>query len=90
MQNNDQRRTLKNTTVIFITLILAVSILIFTDFSKNRTKVYDCRDAHWHPDIPIEVKKECAKLFYENWKKEQDERKNDPGVHENRRDILRT
>ena len=36
------------------------------------------------------VKKECAKLFYENWKKEQDERKNDPGVHENRRDILRT
>ena len=90
MQNNDQRRDIKNTIVIFITMALAVGILILSDFGKNRTVIYDCRDAHWHPDIPVEVKRECAKLFYDNWKKEQDERKNDPGVHENRRDILRT
>lgn len=90
MPNTDQRRDLKNTIVICITLTLAVVILILSDLGKNSTLIYDCRDAHWHPDIPIEVKKECAKLFYENWKKEQDERKNDPGVHENSRDILRT
>jgi hypothetical protein len=63
---------------------------MFSDFGKNRTKVYDCRDAHWHPDVPIAVKKECAKLFYEEWKRQQDERKNDPSIHENRSNIFRT
>ena len=62
--------------IIFVLLIAAfVLLLVFTDFGKNRTVVYDCRDAHWHPDIPVEVKKECAKLFYEEWKRKKEQEK---------------
>jgi hypothetical protein len=73
--------------IIFLVLA-CVLFLVFTDFG-NQGRYYDCRDAHWHPDYPVEVKKECAKLLYEYWK-EQNERKDDPGIHENRRNLLRT
>jgi hypothetical protein len=53
--------------------IVAIFILIFTNFSKSKTVVYDCRDAHWHPDIPIEVKKECGRMIYEEWKRRKEE-----------------
>jgi hypothetical protein len=76
--------------IAVVLLIISVYVLIYTDFGRNQTVIYDCRDAHWHPDVPIEVKQECAKLFYEEWKKQEDERKNDPGLHENSRGILRT
>ena len=36
-----------------------VLILINTDFGDSG-RYYDCRDAHWHPDIPVEVKQRCA------------------------------
>ncbi len=92
MQDNDQRKNLNIQYLIAITFaIIAATILVFTDFGKGRTVVYDCRDAHWHPDIPIDVKKECSKLLYEEWKKQQEnERKNDPGLHEGRKPILTT
>jgi len=76
--------------IAVVLLIISVYVLIYTDFGRNQTVVYDCRDAHWHPDVPIEVKQECAKLFYEEWKRQEDERKNDPSLHENRRGVLRT
>ena len=76
--------------IIAVLLIFSVYVLISTDFGRNTVVRYDCRDAHWHPDIPIEVKKECSKLFYEEWKKQEDERKNDKSIHENSRGILRT
>ena len=76
--------------IAVVLLIISVYVLIYTDFGRNQTVIYDCRDAHWHPDVPIEVKQECAKLFYEEWKRKEDERKNDPGLHENRRGFLRT
>jgi hypothetical protein len=76
--------------IAVVLLIISVYVLIYTDFGRNQTVIYDCRDAHWHPDVPIEVKQECAKLFYEEWKRQEDERKNDPGLHENRRGVLRT
>jgi hypothetical protein len=76
--------------IAVVLLIISVYVLIYTDFGRNQTVIYDCRDAHWHPDVPIEVKKECAKLFYEEWKRQEDERKNDPGIHENSRGFLRT
>lgn len=63
---------MKNIFIVSL-LFLCVFILFFTNFGKDNTVVYDCRDAHWHPDIPIEVKKECSKLFYEQWKKQQEE-----------------
>lgn len=53
--------------------VFAICILIFTNFGKSHTVVYDCRDAHWHPDIPIEVKQECNRLLYEEWKKRREE-----------------
>ena len=76
--------------IIVIAMVVAsIFILIFTDIGKHGTVVYDCRDAHWHPDVPVEVKKECSKIMLERWK-EQNERKNDQRIHENRRDVLRT
>ena len=30
--------------------------------------VYDCSMAEFHPDFPPQVKEECRKLRYENWK----------------------
>lgn len=60
---------------IFLVCILFASIFILTisDFGRHGTIVYDCRDAHWMPDIPIEVKKECAKLFKEEWERRRNE-----------------
>ena len=90
MQNNDQRRNLKSFVTITGITVVCIIFLVFSDFGKGRVKIYDCRDAHWHPDVPIEVKKECAKLLYEEWKRQRDERKNDPGVHENRPNLFTT
>jgi hypothetical protein len=74
--------------IVIVLVILCVGILVLSDFNKGR--VYDCRDAHWHPDVPAEVKRECSKLMYENWKRKEDERKNEKGIHENRPDLFRT
>ena len=63
-----------NFLAVAITLIAAI-ILIVTDFGKDQTVIYDCRDAHWHPDVPVEVKKECSRLMYEQWRKKQEEEK---------------
>jgi hypothetical protein len=90
VQNNDQRRNLTQYIIAVTVLISCIAILTFSDFGKSRTVIYDCRDAHWHPDVPIEVKKECSRLIYEEWKRRQDERKNDPSIHENREHIFRT
>jgi len=79
----------KEKIIIGIAVIFSVLILILSDFGGNRTVVYDCRDAHWHPDVPIEVKKECSRLMYERWK-EENERKNEKGIHENSPNLLRT
>lgn len=76
--------------IIAVLLIFSVYVLIYTDFGKNSIVRYDCRDAHWHPDVPVEVKQECQKLMYEEWKKKEDERKNDKSIHEHRSNLLRT
>lgn len=70
--NGKFNHLMKNVLVVALALS-AILIFIFTDYGKNRTVVYDCRDAHWHPDVPVEVKKECSKLMYEQWKKHQEE-----------------
>jgi len=58
--------------LIALGALFLVIILINTDFGESG-RYYDCRDAHWHPDVPVEVKKRCAELFYEEWKRIQDE-----------------
>ena len=67
MPDNDQRPdNLKKDTWIAVTAaILAAVILFFSDFGKSETVIYDCRDAHWHPDVPIEVKKQCREIIKE-------------------------
>jgi hypothetical protein len=90
VQNNDQRTDLRNSIIITGILVVCIIFLLFTDFGKGRVVVYDCRDAHWHPDVPIDVKRECSKLMYEEWKRQRDERKNDPGLHEDRPNLFTT
>lgn len=74
MQNNDQRKDLKKDSLIVIVLVLICAVvLVTTDFGKNRTVIYDCRDAHWHPDVPLEVKKECRELMKKELEKQRNE-----------------
>jgi hypothetical protein len=75
--------------IIVVAVLASVLILVFSDFGKQG-KYYNCRDAHWHPDYPIEVRKQCSELLYEEWKKQQNEKKNDPNLHEDRPSLLRT
>lgn len=89
MSNTDQRPGMLERIVVIALLLASVFILVATDFGRGQTVVYDCRDAHWHPDVPVEVKKQCSELMYKQWK-EKNERKNDPSIHENSRNLLRT
>ncbi len=68
MQDNDQRQNLKKDTWVIIVAILAV-VFIFGAIENKQEIVYDCGMAEWHPDIPKQVKEECRKLRYEEWKK---------------------
>lgn len=64
---------IKRAALIILVIALAI-FLVFTDFGNSKHVVrYDCRDAHWHPDVPIEVKKACQRLIYEEWKYRQEE-----------------
>lgn len=67
MQNTTIR-----TSLIMITTLIVVAILILSNFGESRhTKVYDCREAHWHPDYPVEVKQQCREImeeYYRDWR----------------------
>jgi hypothetical protein len=60
---------------LFFTLscIGAAAILcVFLIMAMPRTSVvYDCRLSEISPDFPPEVRDQCRKLRYENWKQEQ-------------------
>lgn len=51
-----------------IACILWVVVLSQVDIPEYR--VYDCGMAEWHPDIPLEVREECRKRRYQDWKKQ--------------------
>lgn len=72
----DQRRNMIKKTIIIFSLIIVIIILIFSNYGDDRTRVYDCGMAEWHPDIPKQVKEECRRLRYEIWLKEQQEARN--------------
>jgi hypothetical protein len=55
--------------VIILLIFACITILIISDFGSNKIVRYDCRDAHWHPDVPVEVKKQCQELIREQLKK---------------------
>lgn len=73
MQDTDQRTLIKKDKWILVLSLIFLLILVFTNYGGTKEIVYDCRDAHWHPDVPVDVKKECQKIMYEEWKKLQEE-----------------
>lgn len=64
---------LKDLLVIFLLLLLII-ILVISDFG-TQGKVYDCSMADIHPDYPSEVREECRRLRYENYKNQREEQK---------------
>lgn len=62
---------MKHLSVAVIISLIAVLVLIFSDFGKGNVIVYDCGMAEWHPDVPIQVKEECRKLRREQLKNEK-------------------
>jgi hypothetical protein len=57
--------------IIILLTLVCITILIISDFGKHKTVRYDCRDAHWHPDVPVEVKRQCQELMKEQLKKSE-------------------
>ena len=53
-----------------VACIIWVVVLSRVDIPEYR--VYDCGMAEWHPDIPLEVREECRKRRYQDWKKQND------------------
>jgi hypothetical protein len=49
-----------------VACILWIFLLSQVDMPEYR--VYDCSMAEWHPDIPLEVREECRKRRYLDWK----------------------
>jgi hypothetical protein len=49
--------------LILLLTAVCVSILILSNFGEDRIIKYDCRDAHWRPDVPVEVKKQCIEFM---------------------------
>jgi hypothetical protein len=60
--------------VIFLSVSVFLLILWFYGVGPLG-KIYDCRDAHWHPDVPIDVKKECRRLMLEELEKLREKEK---------------
>lgn len=71
-------------TVGFLLWILILSLTPMPEY-----KVYDCGMAEWHPDIPMEVRKQCRELKQQEWKKEN-EGKVQTNLYENRKGVRRT
>lgn len=53
----------RNSILIIAVVLLAVTVLISTNFGAGRTVVYDCRLAEFHPDFPIDVREQCRQLL---------------------------
>ena len=53
-----------------VACVLWVVVLSQVDIPEYR--VYDCGIAEWHPDIPLEVREECRKRRYQDWKKQNE------------------
>lgn len=63
-------------------LLLWVVILYHIEIPQY--KVYNCDIAEFHPDIPLQVKKDCRKL------RNQHERETQTGIHEDRESLCQS
>ena len=56
---------------MFLAIVLFILLIILSSLDfENKVRVYDCGMAEWHPDIPKEVREECRRIHYEEWKKQ--------------------
>ena len=51
----------KETLPVIVIILICAAVLLFSDFGKNNTRVYDCRIAEISPDFPPKVRDECRK-----------------------------
>ena len=51
----------------FVYICIMIVLIVVLVRCRPEGRVYDCRDAHWPPDYPREVKQECARLRIEEW-----------------------
>ena len=58
--------------VIGFVIACVVWVLVLSQVDIPEYRVYDCGMAEWHPDIPIDVKEECRKRRYQDWKKQNE------------------
>lgn len=61
-------------------------LIALSNVSMPEYRVYDCRLADVHPDFPAEVKEECRRRTFEDWKR-QHEGKIQTGIHEHSKSI---
>lgn len=78
-----------NVRYIIPVLILVAAIISIATNDLPRGQWYDCNLAEISPDYPPQVKQECRRIRYEQWKKEQDERKAEKSVYVDREDFRR-
>ena len=60
---------MKSAVTLILVFISAVLLLLVFDLMPEG-RVYDCGMAEWHPDIPKDVKEECRRLRYEDWRRQ--------------------
>ena len=64
---------MKRDILILITVLcVMVYVMLFTDISDNRVRVYDCSLAEISPDYPLEVKEECRNLRKQEYQKQRE------------------
>lgn len=61
MSNIIKRISLTLLLMLFLLFVIIPTLIYFSPREKSR--VYDCGMAEWHPDIPKEVKEECRKRY---------------------------
>lgn len=65
--------------IIGFLVACALWLLALYNVTIPEYKIYDCRIAEMHPDYPVEVKEECRRRIYDEWK--SNEEKIRTGVH---------
>ena len=71
MPHTIERETMKDIIIVVLAATI-VSILGYIVIqSQPQGRYYDCGMAEWHPDIPKEVKEECRRRRYENFKQDR-------------------
>ena len=55
---------------IIILAVIVFLAFLFIETRSGSVKVYDCGMTEWHPDIPKEVRDECRRIYIDELKKQ--------------------